>query len=433
MSRSSMSRYSAGASLFLAAALLFTAPFRSHANLDWESMTSQIHLQKGDGTSYGSGQDYQGTCSYGSNMANTNDLPWSSGLSMTVAMNDDQFGSSVACGMCVTFQGTGSGIGTMPIPGGGDWLTALVTNRCPECARGALDQAINGNGRWGVQWYATPCPVGDSTLVYSITVIDQYWFSLVVSNTFVPLKSVEYNIDGQWWSATRSVNNQWPYHREVGDFSFPMPIRVTSVAGQVLEDIVPSSSGGWGKKQFTETGIDTSKQTLSNYFSTTGPDGTAALDGAKPTGNTDASSPSSTSSSSSSASSSSQSSSSSSDGSSSQSSSSDSSSGNTASSPASSPDTADVKLESPVTDSITIQSPGNEIVPNPLPYVKPYTVVNYGQCGGTSEYCNKVNNCVDAVWTGASCNSGWQCNRYDESWWQCQPSSRRLSRRMRLQ
>lgn len=69
------------------------------------------------GTSYGAGQDSQGTCSYGSNMANTNDLPWKSGLSMTVAMNDDQFGSSVACGMCITFQGTGSGIGTMPIPG----------------------------------------------------------------------------------------------------------------------------------------------------------------------------------------------------------------------------------------------------------------------------------------------------------------------------
>lgn len=67
--------------------------------------------------------------------------------------------------------------------GGGDWLTALVTNRCPECEHGALDQAMNGNGRWDVQWYATPCPVGDSTLMYSITVIDQYWFTLVVSNT----------------------------------------------------------------------------------------------------------------------------------------------------------------------------------------------------------------------------------------------------------
>lgn len=50
-------------------------------------------------------------------MANTDDLPWSSGLTMTVAMNDAQFDSSVACGMCITFQGVGTGIGTEPIPG----------------------------------------------------------------------------------------------------------------------------------------------------------------------------------------------------------------------------------------------------------------------------------------------------------------------------
>ena len=67
--------------------------------------------------------------------------------------------------------------------GGTEWQTALVTNRCPECLFGSIDQAIDGNGRWQVQWFATPCPVGDSKLMYSITVIDQYWFSLVVSNT----------------------------------------------------------------------------------------------------------------------------------------------------------------------------------------------------------------------------------------------------------
>ncbi len=59
----------------------------------------------------------------------------------------------------------------------------------------------------------------------------------------VPLQLVEYQINGVWWPAARSVNNQWPYHREIGDFSFPMPIRVTSVAGEVLVDTVPSSSG----------------------------------------------------------------------------------------------------------------------------------------------------------------------------------------------
>lgn len=390
-------------------------------------MTSQTSMQTGDGTSYGSGQDNQGTCSYGSNMANTDGLPWSSGLTMTVAMNDDQFGSSVACGMCITFQGTGTGIGTMPIPGRGDWLTALVTNRCPECAHGSIDQAIDGNGRWQVQWYATPCPVGNSNLMYSITVIDYYWFSLVVSNTFVPLKSVEYQINGEWWSAARSVNNQWPYHRELGNFAFPLPIRVTSVAGEVLEDVVPSSSGGWGTKQFTQTGIDTSTQVLTNYFDTTGPDGTSTLGGTPEKGSSDPDSSSSSSSSSSSLSSNSFTTVSSG------SSSTSSSASPSESSPAeSSPNVQGVVVESPVQDSITILSPSNEIVPNSSPDITPYVVVNYGQCGGTKEYCDKVEDCTDAVWVGASCNPGWQCNRYDETWWQCQPNSRRLSRRMQL-
>ena len=59
----------------------------------------------------------------------------------------------------------------------------------------------------------------------------------------VPISLVEYEINGVWWAAARSVNNQWPYHRELGDFSFPLPIRITSVAGEVITDVVPSSTG----------------------------------------------------------------------------------------------------------------------------------------------------------------------------------------------
>lgn len=54
---------------------------------------------------------------------------------------------------------------------------------------------------------------------------------------------MEYEINGVWWAAARSVNNQWPYHRELGDFSFPLPIRITSVAGEVITDVVPAATG----------------------------------------------------------------------------------------------------------------------------------------------------------------------------------------------
>lgn len=92
---------------------------------------------------------------------------------------------------------------------------------------------------------------------------------------------------------------------------------------------------------------------------------------------------------------------------------------------------ADVTVYSPVLDSVAVLSPSNVIVPEspPVqPYISPYVVVNYGQCGGDKVYCDQVDDCVDAVWTGASCNPGFACNRYDETWWQCQPVSRRLLR-----
>ena len=47
----------------------------------------------------------------------------------------------------------------------------------------AADRAINGNGRWKVQWYAHPCPVGNSKLIYSVVNLQDYWMSIVISNT----------------------------------------------------------------------------------------------------------------------------------------------------------------------------------------------------------------------------------------------------------
>lgn len=62
------------------------------------------------------------------------------------------------------------------------WL--VLFSRCPECLKGSIDQNINGDGRYGVEWYAVPCNVGDSSIHYSMIVRDGglYW-GLVVSNT----------------------------------------------------------------------------------------------------------------------------------------------------------------------------------------------------------------------------------------------------------
>ena len=89
------------------------------------------------GTFYGQqdNQDAAGACSYSANFANSNNLAWSKGTDMTVALNDAQWAGGAGCGLCVRFRGTGAGIGTTPISTS-EWKTGFVNNRyrglCPS-------------------------------------------------------------------------------------------------------------------------------------------------------------------------------------------------------------------------------------------------------------------------------------------------------------
>ena len=78
-------------------------------------------------TFYGKDGDKDGACGYSASKANSMSLPWASGTTLTVAINDFQFASALSCGMCVKFRGVGTGIGTQPVPQ--QWQYAVVTNR----------------------------------------------------------------------------------------------------------------------------------------------------------------------------------------------------------------------------------------------------------------------------------------------------------------
>lgn len=84
----------------------------------------------------------------------------------------------------------------------------------------------------------------------------QYWFSLVVSNTAVPITDVQAKIGGAFRSLRRSNNNQWAYYSEAGPWQTEMPLalRITSVTGETVEDVMSSTSGGEGRAQFKVTG-----------------------------------------------------------------------------------------------------------------------------------------------------------------------------------
>lgn len=235
---------------------LLAAAASSAAGVDFEALSSS--LQAGDGTFYGmgdGGDDTRGACSFSENFANTHALPWTKGVAVTLAMNDAQFESGAACGLCVRFRGTGAGLGTTPLPT--TWTRGFVNNRCPECAPGDLDINTGGDGRWKIEWVATPCDVGGSPLHYTIPVSNPFWASIVISNTAVPVKAVQARLSptGPWQDLTRAFNNQWAVHGDWGA-ALPFPIRVTSVTGETVEDTVTGAAtapGGLGV-QFTAEG-----------------------------------------------------------------------------------------------------------------------------------------------------------------------------------
>ena len=51
----------------------------------------------------------------------------------------------------------------------------------------------------------------------------------------IPVAQVEVKINNAWVKMQRANNNQWPYYNTNGPWQtgFPMPIRISSIAGEV--------------------------------------------------------------------------------------------------------------------------------------------------------------------------------------------------------
>ncbi|KAK9830390.1 hypothetical protein WJX72_011477 [[Myrmecia] bisecta] len=222
------------------------------AGIDWTAVKNGATFT-GDGTFYGqqSNQNDNGTCTFGSNYGNTLGLEWSKGVQTYIALNRPHFDRSNACGLCLMYRGTSGGIGVTPISS--KWTYGFVDNECPECLEGSIDQNLNGDGRWKIEWYPIPCNIGAGKFYYSMFPgAFQHWAMFAISNTRVPIKSVDALLDGQWRNLTRNFNNNWPINAQ--KITFPIQVRVTSILGDTVEDTVPSDKGGAGSAQFPDRG-----------------------------------------------------------------------------------------------------------------------------------------------------------------------------------
>ena len=128
---------------------------------------------KGDGTFYQTdAKQSTGACAFGVTAAA--DLPWTTGLTgpKFVALDAPLYSQGAVCGGCLAMYADPvdagcTTCGTTPIPQTVQYV--MVSNECPECLAGSLDQASNGDGRFKIDWHAVQCNVGSSSVVYGFS------------------------------------------------------------------------------------------------------------------------------------------------------------------------------------------------------------------------------------------------------------------------
>lgn len=141
-----------------------------------------------------------------------------------VALNNEQYGTSDACGACLLVTGTGKGSGADPIVG---TFKAYVMDRCPECKKGDIDLSKGGDGRWEVSWKFIPCPGQKQFFLFEGS--NSFYWKLQPRGGKYPIqKIVIAGITG-----TRTQDNFYFFQNSAG-FKTPATIAMTDTMGTVV-------------------------------------------------------------------------------------------------------------------------------------------------------------------------------------------------------
>jgi len=186
----------------------------------------------GDATAFG-GSNTGGACGFNSNSFNYNG-------NMEVAINAPQWINSLNCGRCVNikYQNQNS-------------ITAIITDKCPECKSGDLDmftetyQAIikSSPSRVPISWEFIDCPQPfvDGNIKLRINEINYYWLSINPNNFKCGIKNIEISFNNNWISMTRDDSTMVGLYFNYNSLiTPPFKFRLTSVYGEQI--ISPSYS-----------------------------------------------------------------------------------------------------------------------------------------------------------------------------------------------
>ncbi len=184
---------------------------------------------KGEGTYYGSGNDFTGNCAIKSPLP-----PKTFDGRLSVAINSPQYEG--ACGACIQITGNGEGSGANPIIGP---INAYISDRCPECKFGDVDLGMNGDGRWKIEWKLVPCTPSPKTQILWEGSNEYYWkfqprgFKSPVEKVYIgpQKKKLERTQDNHWvWRPGKKAKKEM--------------VKIVTVLGETVEAIMEMKPSG---------------------------------------------------------------------------------------------------------------------------------------------------------------------------------------------
>ncbi|EOD53161.1 putative expansin-like protein 1 protein [Neofusicoccum parvum UCRNP2] len=184
------------------------------------TVTSLTEAVTGEATYY-TGDVSAGTCSF-----TGYSLPASI---FGTALSDSNWDDASNCGACVNIKGPS-----------GSSITAMIVDQCPGCGDNHLDlfqEAFTelsalATGVIDVTWEIVECGISTPLTLANKDGASEYWFSMQVVNSNLPVKSLSVSVDGgsTWTETTRTTYNFFEYEQGFGTTT--VDVKITSSTGK---------------------------------------------------------------------------------------------------------------------------------------------------------------------------------------------------------
>lgn len=156
-----------------------------------------------------------------------------------VALGNPLYDTAAMCGACLEVTG----------PKGS--TKVRVVDRCPECPAEHLDLSREAfgeiaemkDGRVDVTFKFVECELASKMKYRFKSGSSRYWTAIQVVGHRIPIAKLEFGHNGAWTELPRMEWNYFVTEAGVGLQPDGLPLRITAVDGQVLEDRMPAITG----------------------------------------------------------------------------------------------------------------------------------------------------------------------------------------------